>query len=242
MAKSQAMEPVDPSMATLVQVFLKIRRMEMKNNDHVSASVVQGKNLFKLCVFIIPLVIAACSPSTGTPVPTAAIAPTATDVMPSLPPSAASLQLDPCQLIDKEEASALAGASFGDGVESSPSGESRICTYGANTKNVFMVEVAQAKDVATAQAYKASFLSDIQSGVQQFGEIKPNITQLPNFADGGVMADFSASLGGSTLSGRALGFLKGVTFFSFSDLVADAPAPTSEAAQAEAQTVLARLP
>jgi len=90
-------------------------------------------------------------------------------------------------LIDTQAASTFAGASFGPGVESTTSGGGRICTYGSETTNVFLVEVAQAPDVATAQAAKADFLATLEASAQQLASGGLNVTQLPNFADGATL-------------------------------------------------------
>jgi hypothetical protein len=180
--------------------------------------------------------LAACSlpPNPATP-------PAATDT-----PQATATQtvLDPCQLITAEEASTLTGASYpsGSGLEETLSSQSRSCTYGANTTNVFYIEVVQAASEAEADAGQAQFLADLQGAAQQFPGVQLNITQLPDFADGGVLAVASASVAGETLNAIAIGFRKGTVFFGFSDEVRDNPAPTIDAATAEATAVLDRLP
>lgn len=216
-----------------------------------------------ICALIISMGLAACSTSTGTPNPTSAPAdtaapqPTATQAPTDTPeptqapaPSATSqpqatgvnTQLDPCQLIDSQEASTLAGTKFGNGLESSTPGGLKICTYGSKAAIVFTVEVAQAPDIATAQAYKAQFLADLQANLKQLSAQGLNVTQLPDFADGATMANASLNAGGININGSAIGFLKGTVFFGFSDIALGKPAPSSEAMQAEAQVVLGRLP
>src|SRR5512140_600877 len=125
---------------------------------------------FGLTILVAAAVLAACSPATSTVSPTlpglstsTAAAASATSA-PAVPAAAsatsapaqaggpASTSLDPCQLITSQEASQLAGASFGAGVESTEVGGLKMCTYGAQTTNVFLVEVIQAADAATAQA------------------------------------------------------------------------------------------
>jgi hypothetical protein len=160
----------------------------------------------------------------------------------SAPQSAAApTSLDPCQLVTSQEASSLAGTSYGAGREETTPGGGKICIYGYQTTNVFTVEVAQAPDVATAQAAKAQFLADLQSKLQQVANEGLNVTQLPNFADGAVFAQANISLGGQTISGSSIGVLKGTIFFGFSDLVVGHGAPSSSAMQSQAQTVLGRL-
>ncbi len=173
---------------------------------------------------------------TASPMPSPTVAQAAT----SLPKTGGSTSLDPCELLDSSEAKNLTGVSFGAGVESTLDGGAKMCTYGANTTNVLMVEVGQAKDVATAQAYQASFLNDIKSGLAQFGDVPFQVTQIPDFGSGAV----SATLGQNAINvtGSAFGFRKNTIFFGFSDLVLGAPAPTPAAMRAEAAFVLGELP
>ena len=209
--------------------------------------------LFGLSVLGLAVLLAACSlspsPSTGTPTPTTIIGqlplpvPTATPLPTSLQTLAATADpLDPCQLIGSQEASTFTGATFGPGQEETLGDGARLCTYGSETANVFLVEVAQAPDVATAQAYKADFLATIQANVAQLASGGLNVTELPDFADGATMGILSTSIGGVALNGSAIGVLKGTIFFGFSDEVKGGPAPTAAAVQSEATTLLGRLP
>ncbi len=205
-----------------------------------------------LCISVLALagLLSACSPSTSsTPTPTTVIgqinlpAPTATPAPTGLQQQTATpVSLDPCQLIDSQEASSFTGASFGPGVESTTSGGGKICTYGSETANVFMVEVAQAPDVATAKAEKADFLATLQANAQQLASGGLNVTELPAFADGATMGQLSTSVEGIALNGSAIGVLKGTIFFGFSDVVKGGAAPSAAAVQAEATSVLGRLP
>src|SRR5262245_65717867 len=53
--------------------------------------------------------------------------------------SGAPSTIDPCELVTQQEASALAGTSFGPGKEESDgSNGQRRCIYGYQTKNVFL--------------------------------------------------------------------------------------------------------
>jgi hypothetical protein len=146
--------------------------------------------------------------------------------------------LDPCQVVPAGEAPQLAGTTFGAGKEETTSGNGKICVYGGQTLDVFSVIVAQAPDVATAQAGKAAAEAQIQSeagkGVQ--------VTEVPNFADGAAYTAGSYTISGQTFNIAAFYALKGTIFFGFSDLLLNKPAPTAAALQAEAQTVLGRLP
>lgn len=153
----------------------------------------------------------------------------------------AQTSLDPCQLVTSPEASALAGTTYGPGREDTTSGGGRTCTYGYQTTNVFMVIVAQAPDVATAQAAKAQFINDLESKLPQIAQTPMKVTQLPNFADGAVTATLSVNIGAQTLNGISIGVLKGTVFFGFSDLVLGSAAPSLSAMESQAQTVLGRL-
>lgn len=135
-----------------------------------------------------------------------------------------------------------AGATFGPGVESTTSGGGKICTYGSETANVFMVEVAQAPDVASAKAYKADFLATLQASAEQLASGGLNVTELPDFADGATMGQLNTNVEGTALNGSAIGVLKGTIFFGFSDVVKGGAAPSSAAVQSEATTLLGRLP
>ncbi len=172
-----------------------------------------------------------------TPTPTPAAASTSTPAGTS-GPTAVPTSVDPCQLVTSQEASQLAGASFGAGKEETTSGNGRLCVYGYQTLNVFTVEVAQAPNLAAAQAAKAEALA----GIQELATKGVTLTQLPNLADGAVVAQGGATISGQTFSVSSIGVLKGTIFFGFSDLVLGHPAPSSAALQAQAQTCLGRLP
>jgi hypothetical protein len=205
--------------------------------------------LFGIPVLALAVLLSACSASTNSPTPTSTTVlanipvPTASPVPTSVDQQAtAQAFLDPCVLIDSQEASSYTGSSFGPGVESTTSGGGKICTYGSETANVFMVEVAQAPDVATAQADKADFLALLQASAQQLASGGLNVSELPNFADGATMGLLSTNVEGIALNGSAIGVLKGTIFFGFSDVVKGGAAPTSAAVQSEATTLLGRLP
>lgn len=174
------------------------------------------------------------------PTPSPIPSPTVTEVATTLPKTNGSTSLNPCELLDSKEAQKLTGVSFGAGVESTLDGGAKVCTYGANTKNVLMVEVGEAPDVAAAQAYQASFLNDIKSGLAQFGDVPFQVTQISDFGNGAI----SVTLGQNAINvtGSAFGFRKNTIFFGFSDLVLGGSAPTPESMRAEAAYVLGELP
>jgi len=153
-------------------------------------------------------------------------------------PTGVPTSLDPCQLVTSQEASQLSGASYGTGVEGTTSGNGKTCVYGGQTLNVFNVIVAQAPDVATAQAGKAA----AQAALQQQAGNAIQFTELPNLADGAAYAVGSFTVAGQTYNGSAIYVLKGTIFFGFSDVAVNQPTPTLAALQAQAQIILGRLP
>lgn len=165
------------------------------------------------------------------------------------PSSSASsnANLDPCQLVTQQEASQLAGASFAAGKEETISNGAKMCTYGAQTLNVFMVEVAVAPDAATAQAQWAQEEAQAQANLQQFvaqagGNVTLNAADITlSGADKAAAATSTATISGQTISISAIYVLKGAVFFMFSDLVLGKTAPTTAQMQAQAAIVLTRV-
>jgi len=186
--------------------------------------------LLGVCALVIPLVISACGSAPGTPAPTVTFAPK-------------QANLDACQLMPKEEASALAGTTFGDGKDQVTATGKSSCIYSV-TSYLVMMEVFPEKDAATAKADGQQALQEVQSGTGGGDNDQPmNLTQLPNFADGGFLADFSGSDPSLTLSGIGMGFLSGTTYVYFAvEVQGGGSAPSSAAMQSEATQVLGRLP
>jgi hypothetical protein len=213
------------------------------------ATVARGGQILSLLVGM--TLLAACSSAaTTTPTENTASQPAATEVpqaatggLPTIPgATGVATALDPCVLVTASEASSLAGATFGAGVESTTSGNGKICTYGAQALNVLMVEVAQAPDAATAQAAKAAALAVAQAAAQgQFPGVTFTQTQLPSFAGGALVVSASATISGQTVNISGIYVLSGTTFFAISDVVLGGSAPTSAALQAQATVVLGRL-
>ena len=200
--------------------------------------------------------VAACSGSSGssrgsgakqtvlgatqTAAATPASNPTAEPSLATARPSLATARpttLDPCQLVTSQEASALAGATFGPGKPETTSGNGKMCTYGYQTLNVFMVIVAQAPDAAALAQAEAQAQSEVTS--QAPGT---KITQLSGLGDKAVFLSGGGSIQGQTLNVSAIYVVKGLVFFGFSDLKLNAPAPSQAQMSAEAALVLARLP
>jgi hypothetical protein len=162
----------------------------------------------------------------------------ASEAVMSNEPTGVPTDIDPCQLVTSDEASALAGAQFGAGKKDTTEGNGQICTYGSGTLNVFTVAVGVAPDAATAQAEKADFKAQIEQAMPA----GVNVTELPDFADGAAIFAGSTTIGGQKVSVSSIAVLKGTTFFAFSDLVLGGDAPSNDALQAQAQTCLGRIP
>jgi hypothetical protein len=232
------------------------------------ASFVLARSAFSISLLAIVALLSACSTSapTATSAPQQAAAssvpnPTATSSPTVIPAAAlassptalpaetgtpqqatASTVLDPCQLLPSQEASSLAGASFESGIEGTTPGGLKTCTYGSLTTNYLLAEVIQASDTATADAAQTQFVNDLQANLKQLTGEGFTVTPLPNFADAAIIGGVSINAGGETINGNTIAFRKGTTFFGFSDLVVGGPAPSNADMQAEATTVLGRLP
>ena len=193
-------------------------------------------------VALLAVALTACGKSNPGPNPTqpaAAAATTtaapATTTAASAPPSAAAgapANLDPCQLVPQQEASALAGASFGPGQLESENASSSRCTYGGNTKNVFLVIVARASSVAEAQAQRDELRS--QAETQLGGKL--NVAKVSGVGDDAESITGSLSSIGVNVSG--LYVLKGALGFALVDEVRGGAAPTTQALIDETNKVL----
>jgi len=205
-------------------------------NAYANASLMAVTGALALSVLLVSAPVVGAQSGSGSDSPASQASPTA---------------LDPCQLVTADEASALAGATFTKGVEQTTDGGSRICVYGYQTTNVFMVLVAQSADANTAQATWSDYQARAQDLVQK--NLPPGVnanlnvsdvsstTNLQGFdraADGSA----SASIAGRTINLSAIYLLKGPTFVSFSDLVLTQPAPATDGLEGQAATVQTRLP
>lgn len=171
-----------------------------------------------------------------------------------LSPSAAAsptpVSIDPCQLVTSQEASQLAGVSYGPGREETTSDNGgRTCVYGYQTRNVFSVLVNVAPDEATAAAdwtqAEAQAQSFLQSIVTQAGgpPVQINLADVSiSGASKAAVGTMAATINGVTLAGTAVYALKGKVFFMFSDLVLAQSGPSTSSMQAQAATVIGRLP
>jgi hypothetical protein len=181
----------------------------------------------------------------ATPLPSAPASQAAAGPSESALPTAVPTDIDPCQLITADQASALVGVTFGPGKESDNGKNVKICSYAGPGPNVFMVEVAVAPDAATAKAAEASVQADLASNAQQTADLGLTVTQLPNFAantDAAMLAG-EKSAGALSVAARAMMVLRNATFFAFSDVAVGGGKPPSEQAMKDkANEILATLP
>jgi Protein of unknown function (DUF3558) len=203
-------------------------------------------SLFALTAIALLAACGTTSTSTATPTPTTPPA-TATPA-PTPTPTVVPTTTDPCQLVTSQEASSLAGASYGAGRPDTTSGGAKICIYGYQTLNVFLVLVAVATDAATAQAdwaqEEAKAQAALNQGAGQGANITFNLNDVANLpgADRAAVGTASGTVSGQTISGSAIYLLKGPIFFTFSDVGLGITPPSISAMEAQAQTSLARLP
>ena len=207
------------------------------------------RKAFLVTGLILPVLAACGSTTSGTTTPTASTASTPTaaptaapTAVPTPTPSLATAvptSFDPCQLVTQSEASSLAGTSFGPGTEQTNSGNGKTCVYGAETLNVFTVNVAVASDAATAQADWATEEAEAKSALTK--SVPPGVTLNYTLADANVTgADMSASavvsatFSGHTISESAIYLLVGPVFCGFGDLTVGTAAPSISALETEA--------
>ena len=194
------------------------------------------------------LTLAACS-STNAANTTTTNSPTTAPVAKASPSAAVTpTTVDPCQLVTQSEASQLAGTTYATSKEETTSGGAKLCWYGANTLNVFEVEVATFSSASDAQSAwdteKSKVIAQLQKEAAAPGvTINVNVqdTSLSG-ADRAADGTFNGNLGGHTFAGTALYFLKGVYFVAIVDLVVDHAAPAISAIEAQGSTTLGRLP
>jgi hypothetical protein len=205
------------------------------------------RKAFLLTGLILP-VLAACGSSTGgaTPTPSASTptaAPTeAATAVPTPTPTLATAvptSFDPCQMVTQSEASQLAGTTFGPGTEQTNSGNGKTCVYGAQTLNVFTVNVAVASDAATAQAdwateeaaAKTALTKSVPAGVTvNYTLADANVTG----ADMSASATITATFSGHAISESAIYLLVGPVFVGFGDLTLGTAPPSISSLETEA--------
>lgn len=155
---------------------------------------------------------------------------------------------DPCEVLTAAEASALAGVTFGPGLEEdtgTADTPGKRCTYGAKTTNVFFVQLASAADASSAAAQwdqeRAAVSEELTKPAPPELNLHPTATDVPGLADKATLVSGTASLDGHTFAGTSIALLDGATYLSFGDLTVDAPAPTVTAMEAQAKVSLGRL-
>ena len=225
----------------------------MTSTTHVSGGT---RRLCGLAV-IGAMLISGCSSAAPSPSSLATASPTtAVSSTPTTAPtasattaqSAAPTSLDPCQLVTATEASSLAGASFAAGTEGTTLGGARTCVYGAQTRNVFSVLVAQAPDAATASAdwtqEEAEAQSFLQKGVPSGVKVSLNLTDASNVAgaDQAAVGTGGVTISGQTINGSVIYLLKGAVFVYFGNVALGKAAPATADMEAQATTTLGRVP
>jgi hypothetical protein len=192
---------------------------------------------------LLAVTLTACSKSNADPKPTQSAAPIAGGAAPttaapaptSTTAASAPVNLDPCQLVPQQEASTVAGASFGPGKLESENASSSRCTYGGNTKNVFLVIVARASSVAEAQAQRDEMRSEAEA---QLGG-KLNVAKVPGVGDDAE--SITGHLSSLDVNVSGLYVLKGTLGFALVDEVLGGAAPTTQALVDETNKVLSGI-
>lgn len=178
-------------------------------------------------------VVAACGSSTtavtSTPTPSGASSPTAQA-------SGTPVSYDPCVLVNAQEASTLTGINYSAGLEQLDNA-TKLCIYGNQTTDVFNIGIAQAPDLATAQADEAQARAALQKAAA--GGL--NFTEIQGVGDAAAVVQASKSSNGTTIALCGIYVLKGTIFFFITDVAVNKAVPTNAALEAEATTVLGRL-
>jgi hypothetical protein len=147
--------------------------------------------------------------------------------------------LDPCRLVTRDEASAMAHASFGPGLEQGKP-TARRCVYGAQTANVLTVVVAAASSADAAKASWDQLLAEAQQGLSDAPAGSVKLTPQSGVGDRSEWVELDLSA--IHVSARGLAFLSGSTGVYMIDLVRDGAAPSRPDMTDQANTVLGRLP
>ena len=158
--------------------------------------------------------------------------------------NAVATALDPCQLVIRSEASSLAGVRYGPGKEET-SGKGKECVYGAQTTNVFTVEVGQD---ASSDAAKADWnTAQAQAKALVAKKLPPGVHVALATGDvSGVGDEASSVYGSAKIAGTAVGFsgfyaLDNSTFFAFQDLAVGKAPPSVSDMTAQAKTTASRV-
>jgi len=133
-----------------------------------------------------------------------------------------------------QEASALAGITFGAGVEKTIATNNQQCMYTSQSSFTFTVGVIQASSPAEAQSSMQAAIASIESQT----DFAVNVIQLPTFADGGVEVQGGAS--GASVGG--IYAIHGSVAFGFVAFGINHSVPTNAAMLPTATVMLGRLP
>jgi hypothetical protein len=153
-------------------------------------------------------------------------------------PTAVATVLDPCTIIANSTVNTLAATTYPAGTESVTPGQGKICTYGSQTTNVFMVIVGQAPDPGTAKAWEATAEAALAEAA---GKGIPFTTDA-TIGDGAVYFNGSITIKGVPFNGSAIYVLKGLVFFGFSQVTVGHPSMPISAMTTEAKAIVAALP
>jgi hypothetical protein len=178
----------------------------------------------------------AASSTVATP-PTSSSAPPSTHA--SIAAGAKRTTLDPCKLVTQEEASAMAHASFGPGLEEGAR-SGRRCVYGSQTANVLTVFAAAASSADAAKAHWDQLLAQVQQGLSDAPAGSVALTPQSGIGDRAEWVELDLSV--LHVAARGLAFLDGNVGVYMIDLVRDAAPPSRQEMTDQANTVLGRLP
>jgi hypothetical protein len=191
-------------------------------------------------VLAAPLLAILAGCSTGSPSPSGT---------PTSPPTTAkATTLDPCQLVTAAEASQLSGATFGAGEEETTGneGQGKRCTYGAQTANVFFVQVASATSASEAQAdwatEEAQLDADISASLPSDLNATTSKTDLTGLGDKAATGTLSESLNGQTININVIYLLKGPNLLAFGDTKLNEPAASIDDLKTQAAISPDRMP
>ncbi|MGA7988569.1 MAG: hypothetical protein WCB51_09250 [Candidatus Dormiibacterota bacterium] len=186
-------------------------------------------------VLMLLSLVAACGSSptatTGTPTPASA-SPSASNS----PASGTPVSYDPCVLVNAQEASTLTGINYSAGLEQLDNA-TKLCIYGNQTTDVFNIGIAQAPDLATAQADEAQARAALQKAAA--GGL--NFTEIQGVGDAAAVVQASRSTNGTTIALCGIYVLKGTIFFFITDVAVNHAVPSNADLQGEATKVLSRL-
>lgn len=154
---------------------------------------------------------------------------------------------DPCQIVTASEAGALAGATFGPGLEMPGNNGGKACIYGFHSPNVFWVIFLTAGSSSAAQGLWSQELASISTQLQEGAAgasagsgFTPTATTVSG-ADRAALWSTTATIGGVALTSFGVELLKGADFLAFFDSHDGSSPPGTASLDAQAMTSLARV-